>query len=138
MGAHHPPTLRLPIPRARRALQRGISKVTLLVFLAIGGVLSYCGYRIGLFYYCYFEMVNQMNAAIRVASTENDQEIRRKLAYHLMKLEIPAEVEDIKIEREDKLMRISLEYTEVFDISWGGKPHTIHVFKFHAYAEDQF
>lgn len=139
MGPGKTPSHYFHLPESRAPLlQRGISKITLVVFLAIGAALSYCGYRIGLFYYCYFEMVNQMHAAIRVASTESDQEILKKLAYHLRKLELPAEPQDIKIEREDKVMRISLKYSEVFDIPWQGRSITVHVFKFHAYAEDEF
>ncbi|RIL06887.1 MAG: hypothetical protein DCC75_10460 [Proteobacteria bacterium] len=118
--------------------QAGASGVTITVFLVILGALVFCGYHILPFYYYYFDLENQFDQVIKVASTETDQEIRRKLRYYIEKYEIPAEIEDLKIERDGNRMRISLPYKEIFYITWQGKDYDLHTFEFHAYAEGQF
>lgn len=118
--------------------QRGMGRITLLVFSAIGAALLFAGYQILPFYYYYYELVNQMEAVIKVAGLENDRVIRNKLAYHIKKLQIPAEIEDLKIAREGTRMRISLKYEEVFYVRWKGKNYDLKVFPFVAEAEGQF
>ncbi|MDC0358812.1 DUF4845 domain-containing protein, partial [Oligoflexia bacterium] len=97
---------------------RGAGKITTLVFGTLIIVTLYCTYYIAPFYYYYYELQNQFITVIRVASTHTDQEIRQKLMYHLKKMQIPMDPEDLKIEREDRTMRISLEYQEVFYITF--------------------
>lgn len=123
---------------ARASSAHGVGKLTLLVFGTIVGAGIYAAYHILPFYYCYFEITNQFEQAIKVASTYTDKEIRDKLVYHIKKLELPVEPDDLKIEREAGRMRISLPYEEVFFITWQGKDYDIHTFQFHAYAEGAF
>lgn len=118
--------------------QSGVGKITLFVFGTILAVLVYCGYRILPFYYCYFEITNQFEQVIRVAGEYNDKEIREKLWYHIKKLELPVEPDDLKIQREAGVMKISMKYQEVFYITWDGKDYDIHKFDFQAYAEGTF
>lgn len=127
-----------PQNRGRVFSQSGIGKLTLLVFGALAAAVVYAGYHILPFYYCYYEISNQFEQIIRVASTEKDDEIRRRLMYHIKKLELPVEPGDLKIERDGRRMRISLPYQEVFYVSWGGKDYDIHTFDFHAYAEGEY
>ena len=94
--------------------QRGLGRLTLLVFGAIGAVVLFCAYQIIPFYYYYYELLNQMESVIRVAGVEDDKSIRTKLAYHLKKMQIPAEIDDLKISREGNLLRLSLKYQEYF------------------------
>lgn len=79
-----------------------------------------------------------MNDVIKVASLENDEEIRKRLWYHIKKQGIPVEKDQLKIEREDHYMRIQLQYTEVFYITWDDKDYDIYTFPFNAYAEGPF
>jgi hypothetical protein len=123
---------------AKGSSARGVGKLTLLVFGAIVGAGIYAAYHILPFYYCYFEITNQFEQAIKVASTYTDKEIRDKLLYHIKKLELPVEPEDLKIEREAGRMRISLPYEEVFYVTWQGKDYDLHTFEFHAYAEGAY
>ena len=94
--------------------------------------------RILPFYYYYWELENQMRAAIRVASTDSDAEIREKLLYQIKRMDIPARPEDLKIGRTGRHMNISLKYSEVFDITWKGKDRDLRTFNFHARAEGDF
>ena len=116
----------------------GIGRLTLLVFGLIVAAGLYCAFQIFPFYYYYWELENQMSAAIRVASTETDYELRTKLLDHIRRTEIPAKKEDLKIIREAHHMRIELKYQEVFYITWQGKDYDIKVFPFHARAEGDF
>ncbi|MBX7145485.1 MAG: hypothetical protein K1X79_13630 [Oligoflexia bacterium] len=118
--------------------QSGLGRLTLLVFGTIIAVVVYCGYCILPFYYCYFEITNQMEQVIKVASTYTDKEIREKLLYHIKKLELPVEPDDLRIERDAGTMRISLPYREIFYVTWKGKDYDIHTFEFHAYAEGHY
>ena len=118
----------------------GASKITVLVFGLIAAVVFYCGYEIIPFYYYFFELQNQFESVIKVASSDTDQEIRQKLNYHIRHMELPVGDDDelrqaLKIERDHGRMKISLSYEEVFSISFRGKEYVIHRFPFHAYAE---
>ena len=55
----------------------------------------------------------------------------------MKKMEMPAEIDDVRIERSGKTMRISLEYDEVFYVTWQGEEYDLHTFHFHAYAEGE-
>ncbi len=118
--------------------ERGIGKLTIFVFGALTAAALYAAYNILPFYYCFYEISNQFEQIIRVASTEKDAEIRRRLMYHIKKLQLPVEPDDLKIERDGRHMRISLPYQEVFYITIGDKDYDIHTFDFHAYAEGDF
>lgn len=118
--------------------QQGISKLTLLVFGVLVAALVYSAYHILPFYYYYYELQSHFEHAIRVASTEKDSEIRKRLMYHIEKYGLPVNPEDLKIDRSDRFMRISLKWQEVFYITWQGRDYDIHTFKFHAYAEGAF
>lgn len=118
--------------------ERGIGRLTLIVFGTLGAAVLFCAYQIMPFYYYYYELLNQMEAVIQVAGIESDKAIRTKLAYHMKKLQIPAEIDDLKITREGNRMRLSLKYEEVFYIRYRGKDYDLRVFPFHAQAEGQF
>lgn len=133
------------VKRANKSIWRrflwnnaGVSKITVIVFGTLAAAVGYAGYCILPFYYCYYEMQNQMEQAIRVASTYTDSELRDKLVYHIKKLELPVSPEALKIEREPGFMRISLPYEEVFYITWKDKDYDLHTFQFNAYAEGAF
>lgn len=118
--------------------ERGIGKLTLLVFGTIVVALVFSANQILPFYYYFYELQNQMESVIRVAGTETDQEIRKKLMYHIKKMEIPADPEALKIERHGRKMIITLPYQEVFYLTYKGKTYDLYVFKFNAHAEGPF
>lgn len=120
-----------------RNCQSGVSKLTTIFFGAIIAAALFTGYHVLPFYYYYFELQNQMESAVAVASTYSDKELREKLWYHVhRKMQIPGvKPEDIRIERNGGLIRISLRYQEIFFLTWKGKDYDIYVFKFLAKAE---
>lgn len=122
----------------RRRNNRGIGKLTLLVFGLLLAAIVYSAYRILPFYYYYFELVNHMEQVIKVASTETDQELRKKIVYHMKKMQIPASPEELKIVRDGNHMLISLKYEEIFYLTFRGKDYDIYKFKFDARAEGDF
>ena len=125
------------MPRPHRH-QQGISKLTFLVFSALIGVAIYTGYHVFPFYYYHLELQNQFDSATRIASAEPDSEIRKRLMYHIDKMALPIEPEDLKVYRERNVVTISLEYEEVFSISWRDKEYEIMRFPFTAYAQRDF
>ncbi len=116
-------------------MERGIGKLTFLVFAAVLGAAIYSGYIVFPFYYNYFEIQNQMDQVVRVAATYSDQELREKLNYHIKHMKLPVEPEDLRLFRQDGEIKISLEWDEVFYINWRDKEYTIEEFHFHAHSE---
>jgi hypothetical protein len=118
--------------------QRGASKLTLLVFGTLFGAAVFAAYHILPFYYYYYDLKNQFKQVIKVASVDTDEEIRRKLMVFIKQYEMPVDPEDLRIERSDDTMKISLKYTEVFYVTFGGKDYTIHTFNFDATTKGKF
>ena len=121
--------------RTCRRRELGIGRITLLVFGALIAAAVYGGFRIIPYYYYYFELENQMQSLIRVASLTPDQEIRKKLAQQLKRMDISATIDNLRIERVNPRMRMSLPYEEELWFSFRGKDYHIYTFKFNAYAE---
>lgn len=118
--------------------QCGMGRITLLVVGSLTAVAVFCGYQIIPFYYYYYELQNQFDSLTRVAGVETDQSIRRKLEYHLKKMQIPADISDVKINREGNKIQISLKYKEIFYVKYRGKTYDLYVFPFHAEAIGTF
>lgn len=118
-----------------RPMERGAGKLTLIVFgLLVAGVV-FVAYNVLPFYYYYYELQSQMEQVVKVASTNADWEVRRKIMYFVNKMKLPAEAEDLIVNREDGMIEVRLKYREVFYISWQGKDHDLWVFDFDAHAE---
>lgn len=109
--------------------------MTLLVFGTILAAVGYCAYNVVPYFYCYHEMQNQMDQMVRIASTVDDAEIRKRLWYHVKKCEIPAEPEDLHIERTTDGIKVWMSYQETFSIPWGDKEREIYKFDFYPNAE---
>ena len=117
--------------------EKGAGYLTLIVFGLIISALVYSAFQIAPFFYYYYDLQNQMESMIRIASMEGDQEIRKRLLYYVHKYEIPASDDALMIRRDGNTMEISLKYTEVFYVSWEGKDYVIWKFPFHAHAKDK-
>lgn len=113
----------------------GVGNLTLLVFGSLLLAVLYTAYHVIPFYYYYYELVNQMEAAVKVASLETDAELRKKLTYHIRKMQLPVDPEELRIERGGDSIRISLRYSETFFIPWRDRDIDIHTFPFYAEAE---
>ena len=116
----------------------GLGNFTLIFALLLVTAFSYTAYHVGSYYYYFYEIQNQISAAVRVAGTDNDSVLRRKLWYHIKKMDIPVIAEDLRIDRYSNTIKIWLPYTEVFSVPWKGKKHVIHKFHFNAHAEDRY
>lgn len=79
-----------------------------------------------------------MEQVITLASTETDKDIRKKLEYHIKATQLPVKMEDLKIAREGRTIKISLKYSEIFYITFRGKDYDLHEFKFHAFASGPY
>jgi hypothetical protein len=124
-------------PRRGRS-SRGASKLTLLVFGLILWALGYAAYHIVPFFYYYYDLKNQFKQVIKVAALESDEEIRRKLMTFIKQYQIPVDPEDLRIERLDDTMRISLKYQEIFYVTFREKDYTLHTFDFDATTQGKF
>jgi hypothetical protein len=126
-------------PGAKQSqLEEGAGKLTLLVFGSILAAALYTAYNVLPFYYYYYDLKNQFAQVIKVASVESDAEIRKKLMYFIKRYNIPCEPEDLRIERSNGVMRISLKYQEVFYVTWQGQDYTVREFDFDATEEAAF
>jgi len=120
------------------AKDSGVSKLTVLVFAPLISVAIYSAYHITPFYYNYFELVNQMESLVKVAGVHTDEELKKKLSYHMKKLGIPGTIDQVKFDRFGDRMHIRLSYEETFWVTWQGVDYDIHTFKFDADAEGNY
>ena len=118
--------------------EKGVGYITLFVFGLLFVAAFYSASKILPFYYYYYDLQNQMESLIRVASDNTDQQIRKKLMYFIKKYDIPARDQDLQISRGSNMMKIQLRYKEVFYATWQGKDYDIHTFEFLAQAEGKF
>jgi hypothetical protein len=117
---------------------KGVSVITVLVFGVICGIVGYIGYNVFPFYYYYYELQNNMESAIKVADEYDDIEIRKKLLAQIKRLGIPADTNNLSINRSNSYLEISLPYEEVFYITYRGKEYDLWTFKFFASAKGKF
>ena len=118
--------------------ERGASTLTKIVFGAIFIALFYTGYCVIPFFYYYFEFQNQITAIVPVSDTLTDAQIRARLGKIIKDLGIPAEPGDLKIDRRDHFIKLSLKYQEVFFFSFQGKDYDFYTFHFTAEADGPF
>ena len=116
----------------------GISLLTTAIFGSILGAAVYVAYHVLPFYYDFYELKGHFEQSIKIASTETDEEIRRRLMYHIKKFGIPCDPEDLKIERDGDTMKIRLKYREIFSIPWDAKLYDIKFFDFDARASGKY
>lgn len=119
-------------------LDRGASKLTVFVFASVLSLLIFCAFKIIPFYYYFFEIQNQMRQAVRLAATESDEIIRKKIENHIKANELPVKSEDLRIVREGRNIQISLKYSEIFYFTFRGRDYDLHEFKFHALASGSY
>lgn len=94
-------------------MQRGITRLGLLLTLLFFGLAVYFGSQIIPLYYSYYEMLGQMEAKARKASLESDQEIKRFLLKKIASFDIPLDdPDDLEINRVGGKIVISFSYTE--------------------------
>ncbi|MDD2942566.1 MAG: DUF4845 domain-containing protein [bacterium] len=94
-------------------MQRGISRLGLLLTLLFFGLGIYFGSQIIPLYYSYYEVLGQMEAKARKASLESDQEIKRFLLKKIESFNIPIEdPDDLEINRVGGKIIISFSYIE--------------------------
>jgi len=99
------------------------------------GAIIFCAYHILPFYYYYFELQEQFEALVRVAEVNTDQELRSKIRSYLRRAEIPAEADEVRIDRDGGRISLTLDYQEVFFIRFRGKEYDIKTFDFHVHAD---
>lgn len=118
--------------------QRGASKLTLLVFGAMLFAALHYMYHVIPFYYDYYELENQMSAIIKIASTEKDTVIAKRLKQTIKELGIPADPDSLFLNRKDSTMEIQLQYREVYYITLRGKDYILQTFDFDAHVKENF
>ena len=118
-----------------RAKATGASKITIIVFLGIFGASVWLGYHVLNFYYCYYDLVNEMEAIGGLALTESDEKIRNHLVRKMRSLQIPADPDKLVITRNNNKIRMTLKYREVLSFSFQGKDYDLRKFDFNADVE---
>lgn len=115
---------------------RGASTLTWMIFALVLGAIVYLLSKILPIYYSYYELENQMRAMIRVADQNTDEQIRKMLGDQMKVLKIPAEIEDVKIQRGSRTMLIELSYTEWLEVPLGSTYYELWEFDFDLRVED--
>lgn len=115
--------------------ESGMSKITLAFLIVFGGAAIYFGSQVINFYYCFYEIEGLMEFQAKKGEVFKDSEIRETLFERVKKLEIPVDdPEEIKINRVDGDLIISLKYVEVLSLDFRGKTYDLHVFPFNPHV----
>ncbi len=116
--------------------QNGMSNIGILLFilLVLSGV--YTSSQVIPFYYSYYELQGLMDSQAEKANEFKDGEIIRVLSKAIQKLDIPADPEDIRINRYAGSIVIEMNYSEIFFVDFGeGYDYNLWEFKFNPRAE---
>lgn len=106
--------------------------ILLIILIIVSSV--YVGYQVLPFYYYYHELRGHMQAQAVKAKDFSDAQIRENLMRTIRKMEIPIEdPDDLKINRANGKIYISLEYEEVLYLDLGeDRVYDLWVFPFSA------
>lgn len=115
--------------------ETGLGKLTAIFFGGLVLITLYIGYNVLPFFYYYFELKSQMESLIRVAPVYTNEQLREKLHYHMKQLKIPADINDVEIERAGNRIKMSLAYSETFYITYQDKDYDVMTFDFLAEEE---
>ena len=118
----------MPLRARRGAVSLGCL-VTLLAFAAAG----YVGINVGEVYWRYYKFRYEMRELARMADRRTDADIQRRLRVLADSLELPEEAKSIHIERGDRSIAISTDYTERVDLRFFSRD-----FHFQPYAQGSY
>jgi len=112
--------------------RRGSSRLGCLVSLALFVGALYYGIHIGEVYVRYYQLVEEMRSAARLAPSLDDGVIRRRLADKVDELDLPTEAHRFRIQRTARPRSIIIEtaYQETLKL-----PFFTHTFSFRPRAE---
>lgn len=116
--------------------QTRLGSLITLIFFAAAGYAAWC---IVPFFYYYSEMLGIMEAQASKAQVFTDAEIRKNLMKKVKELNLPIDnADELKINRFSGVIRIELEYQEVFYFSFRGKDYDIYTFHFNPVVESPY
>lgn len=116
--------------------QTGASNLAILVFILciLAGV--YVCSQVFPFYYSYYELKGLMESQAEKGGELKDGDIKRVLTKAIKKLDIPADPENLKINRYAGKIIIELKYSEVLFVDFGdGYDYDLWEFNFEPRAE---
>lgn len=116
--------------------QKGITNLGYLLTILVILASLFTAYNVFPFYYSYYELRGEMDAKAVKASELSDKEIIEGVNQVIRKQNIPANIEDLKINRLDNKIVMSLPYEEVFYVDFGnGYDFDIWYFSFNPTVE---
>lgn len=115
--------------------ERGLGAVGALLLLAIVGAIVFVGYKALPFFYCEQEIVGMMESQAQKATIFSDVEMQRNIMQRVKELEIPADADDLHINRFNGKIIIEMKYQEVLYIEIGKKTYDLYIFDFHPRVE---
>ena len=116
--------------------ESGVSNLGYLLTILVVLATVFSSYQILPFYYSYYELLGEMDAKAVMASELTDSKIIEGVKNVIRKNNIPVDVSELKINRFDDKIIISLSYQEVFFIDFGnGYDYDLWVFNFNPKVE---
>jgi hypothetical protein len=116
-------------------MSRGVSKLTFLIFGTIVFVAVYSSFKIGAFYYGFYDLKAEMESMIKVAPEISLRDVHQRLMVKVNDNQLPLTLDDFKISKADRFLSIEVKYVEVFYIELWDKTYDIYSFPFHAFVE---
>lgn len=117
-------------------MERGITKLGLLITIGIIVLVGNLGLKVANFYYSYYELEGLMEFQARKSKVFSDNEMKRTIFTRVWEVGVPLDgPDDIHINRVGNKTIIETSYNEVLDIEIAGKSYDLHVFPFHLRVE---
>lgn len=122
--------------RNKTRSQKGASNLGILLSLLFTFAGIFVAYQVLPFYYSFYELQGLMESQAEKASEFKDGEIIRVLTRTIKKLNIPADPENIRINRLSGRVIIELNYSEILFVDFGGGyDYDLWEFEFNPKAE---
>jgi hypothetical protein len=121
-----------------RKSTQGASKIVVLIFAAVFAAILWAGFHILNFYYCYYDLRNEIEEQVHIAQTESDEEIMNRIIKKIHELHIPVDEKRINLVRQGQRMKISFKYKEVLTFKWNGKYYDLKTFNFNVLVDEEF
>ncbi len=106
--------------RLVRTKQLGGAKIKLVLTLAILGSMAYAGFKIIPAYFANYQLQDTITTEARFATAtfpkKSPDDIRDDIWKKMQELDIPAKQEDIKVNAQDQLVSITVDYTVPVDL----------------------
>ncbi len=115
---------------SRKHKERGLGNITLIFLAVVVGLIIYISSVVLPIFYYYFEFQGQLDSIADKVKVYSLEELKKKITYHINKLEMPFTYDDMSVRRRGKNLEFKISYKEPVYLYFFDKEYKVHVFHF--------